>query len=762
MRLLSLVGASMHWLNTYSECVHYHSREDPVIFFDEFNELVRSLNRVVIPAGTNVLSLFMNIMFTVKMAKTDIPILQTKVTELLSRLHFEDPQQLQTEMMNLITSLRSMDQSNNTGLLYKANAASQNAQGRRTQSNRKATNQFGVPNALNGFCWNCKDPKHKYHNCRKAASTCEICGEKGHCTEAHDPYTKSLARSNRMAADSPAALLSKNKTSKVKRASPAHNSTVYYDDDDYSEDDDQLQALQAIYGRQDDVSDDVDEEELPAMITRQLEDDVQSTDEIDMTMIRSYFTTITYGITVGDICVPIAHDMSSVLTVYCANAKVGRYLRKRAYYLRKRAARKARKAQHALERREWFAIVEQFAAEFRTPPESDNNSMSGLSTDPTNRKCYVVDHMRHKYNECYRSRSAINGGVYTSHSESKSEEQKPTGKVTYYRYITHVVDSDSDDEYHSDDELMPALGVDSDSESDDDYDSDVDSMPALGADSDSDSDDDHDSDEDSMPALGANSDLYDNSNSDIDSIPFLAPDSDSDDDSDLDDDASFVEECSIEYYDNDDNFDRWYSWDYDDIQYYYDIPDEFYYDTDSSMDDTEHPLVYYLTYDTTLSAYPTNVSSEDDQDFPTLITSYATQFDSATHNINNGSIWSYVDTGSKANLIMIKHLNHPVFTKVKESSGISVTGIDAKAPPIKVTHIGFHPIIGQVLFGTFASNLIGVNEITKRGLKFEGNSERINIIRESNNAIVYTAIKNRHGLYTCDINIESDTLKAYI
>ena len=99
-----VTGGGKHALAQYimrmvSLSLDVSCNQDHVVFFNAFNQIVISLNKVTIPPTTNILNLFINIMFSTKMAKSTVPVIQSIMTEQLSKNHFEDPQVLQTNIM---------------------------------------------------------------------------------------------------------------------------------------------------------------------------------------------------------------------------------------------------------------------------------------------------------------------------------------------------------------------------------------------------------------------------------------------------------------------------------------------------------------------------------------------------------------------------------------------------------------------------------------------------------------------------------------
>ena len=106
-------------------------------------------------------------------------------------------------------------------------------------------------------------------------------------------------------------------------------------------------------------------------------------------------------------------------------------------------------------------------------------------------------------------------------------------------------------------------------------------------------------------------------------------------------------------------------------------------------------------------------------------------------------------------------MSNPAFSELRDPPRtITVTGIDSKAP-IKVTKIGKHAILGEVLFGDFSTNLIGVPYLLRNGFELHCVGDTMNITRSSNQSIVYTAYRNKHSLYECDINVTPLVLEAF-
>ena len=92
---------------------------------------------------------------------------------------------------------------------------------------------------------------------------------------------------------------------------------------------------------------------------------------------------------------------------------------------------------------------------------------------------------------------------------------------------------------------------------------------------------------------------------------------------------------------------------------------------------------------------------------------------------------------------------------------ITVTGISSHAAPLRVTHVGEHAILGQVLFGNFSTNLIGVPQLLRNGFELHCIGDNMNITRSSNKAVVYTGHRNHNGLYECDINVTPVAMEAF-
>ena len=92
---------------------------------------------------------------------------------------------------------------------------------------------------------------------------------------------------------------------------------------------------------------------------------------------------------------------------------------------------------------------------------------------------------------------------------------------------------------------------------------------------------------------------------------------------------------------------------------------------------------------------------------------------------------------------------------------ITVTGISSSAAPINVKFVGQHQYLGDVLFGNFSSNLIGVPQLMSHGLELHCARDKMDITRSSNQSLIYTGFRNKHCLYECDINVTPTVMHAY-
>ena len=668
--------------------------QDPVLFFNQFNQLECSLMSVTIPAGTDVLKLFTSIMFSTKMAKTNIPLIQIKMTDLLSRNTFSDPQELQTQIMASVTTLKSMEGTSTPGVLIQANVANSNY-----DNTKKPSKAFG--------CYNCASTDHMLRDCPRSQAKCGKCGQIGHCTQAHTAYTEAKLRyqSRRTpATNSPVAMLAKRRTPSktAPRHKPNHNSllranNVSIDEsEDHDYDDEQYQTTLELYDETQSEAN-YGSEELPAYVANSHEtmyDDAEHdyegeniySDEFDMSNnMQSYITIMQDNFMVGDFCISVNQNKAEVLTSY-------------------------------------GPICLSDASFKPTCPSSRPDILQAHIT----RQLIIMSSIEADVIAKKRFQSIIQPQVVTSissDSEDSDDEYSTVSDISWHELILkRTARTAFYKKRTSNRNRKPSIS-----------DSDVDSMPLLLPES--------DSDDNSMPLLSPESDSDDNS------MPLLLPESDSDDNSM----PLLLPESDSEYSDSDD----------DSMPM---LGHESSSDIDSDNDSDLQPNLNKSEYtNTTIKSYTIDLLTSnsikilpDDDIFEDLIYAYQVR-----SNIEAGPIYAYIDTGSKANLIMIKHLNHPTFTKISLCSGISVTGIDNTAPPIPVTHTGYHPVIGKCYFGNFSSNLIGVGEIVQRGLVVHCTADKIDIIRTKNNAVIYSARKNRHGLYSTDINIEPSVIKAY-
>jgi hypothetical protein len=251
-----------------------------------------------------------------------------------------------------------------------------------------------------------------------------------------------------------------------------------------------------------------------------------------------------------------------------------------------------------------------------------------------------------------------------------------------------------------------------------------------------------DEDNDSMPDL-----VSDHSSDDeYDDLPSLVPDYDSDDETEVLPDLLTTNHPDLEFYD---------------------LPDLVpIFATMESEDDEDEPSMLVITSntitlngdigeDTSIVIDESNCTDTNDE---TVTSYYSPQQTDISSSV---PIYATIDTGSKANLIKEQFIAHPVFKNTKESNGITVSGIDATTTPIPVTHTAIHPILGRVLFGKFSCNLIGIPELLNKGLELHCYGDRMEITKSSNKKVLYVGVKNKHGLFSCDININSNQIESY-
>ena len=70
-------------------------------------------------------------------------------------------------------------------------------------------------------------------------------------------------------------------------------------------------------------------------------------------------------------------------------------------------------------------------------------------------------------------------------------------------------------------------------------------------------------------------------------------------------------------------------------------------------------------------------------------------------------------------------------------------------------------LLGETLFGEFSNNLIGVPQLMNNGLELHCAQDKMDITRSSNQSLIYTGYRNKHGLYECDINVTPTVMHAY-
>ena len=146
--------------------------------------------------------------------------------------------------------------------------------------------------------------------------------------------------------------------------------------------------------------------------------------------------------------------------------------------------------------------------------------------------------------------------------------------------------------------------------------------------------------------------------------------------------------------------------------------------------------------------------------YPTTVVAFAsraTTQNTSQPNVIDGPIYGLIDTGAQMSLMKQQFTTHKAFKNVRTPNReITVTGISSHAAPLRVTHVGEHAILGQVLFGNFSTNLIGVPQLLRNGF-----GDNMNITRWSNQAVVYTGHRNHNGLYECDINVTPVAMEAF-
>ena len=249
---------------------------------------------------------------------------------------------------------------------------------------------------------------------------------------------------------------------------------------------------------------------------------------------------------------------------------------------------------------------------------------------------------------------------------------------------------------------MPPLAIDSDSD-------DEDSLPPLAID---DSDD-----EDSLPPLAIDSD-----SDDEDSLPDLVPDSDDEYAYDFDN-GSY---CDYEYYHHKYCNDRG-------------SPDIYEYEHGANNDSTQS-----MSFDKPVAALNTVITVQPCKPIDDPIISLST--------IQSMPIIAHIDTGSRANLVKSLHIKDTCFNNVRPCEGVTVTGIDSKAPPIPATHVGQHYKLGKVYFGAWGTNVIGVPEVLNKNMSLICTKEHMDIINAGNGKVIYRGLKNSQGLFSCDIS----------
>jgi len=155
---------------------------------------------------------------------------------------------------------------------------------------------------------------------------------------------------------------------------------------------------------------------------------------------------------------------------------------------------------------------------------------------------------------------------------------------------------------------------------------------------------------------------------------------------------------------------------------------------------------------------------------PITILAFQTKVAYSSHNsipsqyqpyVRSGPIMCIIDTGAETNLIREEYIHHNAFRNVRPPNReISVSGISSTDTPIKVNYTGQHAILGEVLFGPFASNLIGVPQLMRNGFELHCVGNTMAITRSSNQTVVYTGQRN-NKLYECDINVTPVVLEAF-
>ena len=117
-------------------------------------------------------------------------------------------------------------------------------------------------------------------------------------------------------------------------------------------------------------------------------------------------------------------------------------------------------------------------------------------------------------------------------------------------------------------------------------------------------------------------------------------------------------------------------------------------------------------------------------------------------------IVSKLDSATNGNLIMECFVSHTSFYDVKPINNVSVLGINGNSKTaVPVKYIGKHPVIGTVYFGPFASNLVGLRILYKRGYRSEGQETWHNIINMKTNKVAYRFLANGEDMFVADIAV---------
>ena len=112
------------------------------------------------------------------------------------------------------------------------------------------------------------------------------------------------------------------------------------------------------------------------------------------------------------------------------------------------------------------------------------------------------------------------------------------------------------------------------------------------------------------------------------------------------------------------------------------------------------------------------------------------------------------DSACNGVLIEVRYVGHPTFYNVRPCSHISVIGVNKdKKTAVSAKYVGIHPRLGTVYFGDWASSLMGVNVLFKRGYRITGEANWIGIINVKTNKVIYHCQQTKDDMFVADIAV---------